>query len=597
MGSPYTTSDVYDPVYDDGGAVFNALNPRFSATFDGSGNVTNGSDVLAAALADAAAAQKPATVYVPGGRSWHIDETVVTRKEVLLRLDPGATLEAVENVDVLELVGGAQVSGGIIDVTLSGFTKAAIHVSGSPAVAVSTPVTTVSDMTITGAGQAGYGIHMNPSVAYAVVTSVRVNNVAFDTLHTGVRLEPASPDGTTVVYVNGNLFDQLSFWKCGRAIETVGLGASPESVAGNQFSSLFIQPATSSSVSVAGIICRGRDNLFSGYIVDASSFTDIGVRLTESSKSNILVLPGIVGTYVENLGERNVVTLSSNEKFPQLMVLAPGNQAVRAFGGSQDDYLAYADRRYTVTQTAGPAPTSTASDLSRLFDPLEKMLYVEWVAPTSQVSLEIDFGGEINYLVTTGIIFRKSATDMPTGVSVWGLTPSDVWEPLFATSSNQSRLVSVMHPTGLTKLKKLRIDLADTSATIWLQKIFGFSGSEGGHAWLPRGGGSAYGAMDLEGGVSVGGGARLAGLLGGTTAWTTAPSSLAAGGVAHADVTVPGATTGAPALATFQPTGATDLVIAAHVASADTVRVTMYNPTASSIPLGNGTVRTWVFEP
>lgn len=74
---------------------------------------------------------------------------------------------------------------------------------------------------------------------------------------------------------------------------------------------------------------------------------------------------------------------------------------------------------------------------------------------------------------------------------------------------------------------------------------------------------------------------------------TANPPSLTAGSVVSATVTVPGATAGDFAVASFTPMNA-GIALSAAVTAANTVTVWFQNNTAGTIDLANGTLRVWL---
>ena len=84
----------------------------------------------------------------------------------------------------------------------------------------------------------------------------------------------------------------------------------------------------------------------------------------------------------------------------------------------------------------------------------------------------------------------------------------------------------------------------------------------------------------------------------GQVAWTETwdPGSIAAAGYEAEDVTVPGAAIGDFVMASLTTMVTNDMMLAAHVSAADTVKVILFNPTANPIDLGIGTLAVIVFK-
>lgn len=79
-----------------------------------------------------------------------------------------------------------------------------------------------------------------------------------------------------------------------------------------------------------------------------------------------------------------------------------------------------------------------------------------------------------------------------------------------------------------------------------------------------------------------------------TASWT--PGAITAGSKASTTLTVSGAAVGDFVLAAHDKILTSDLRISAHVSAADTVKVVIHNPTASSVTVAAGTVSVLVFN-
>lgn len=87
---------------------------------------------------------------------------------------------------------------------------------------------------------------------------------------------------------------------------------------------------------------------------------------------------------------------------------------------------------------------------------------------------------------------------------------------------------------------------------------------------------------------------RTAQALTGTATWD--PGALANGATTNTNVTVQGAAVGDACSVTFSPIGTRNMLINAHVAAANTVRVVLLNHEGAAVDLPSGTVRVWVFK-
>ena len=101
-----------------------------------------------------------------------------------------------------------------------------------------------------------------------------------------------------------------------------------------------------------------------------------------------------------------------------------------------------------------------------------------------------------------------------------------------------------------------------------------------------------------DGGTLTGTQIGLHSLAVGQISWTGAwnPDSMAAAGSTSTSLSVPGASVGDLVIASLSTILTDTVMISAHVSADDTVLVVLYNPTASPINLGSGTLRVAVFK-
>jgi hypothetical protein len=101
---------------------------------------------------------------------------------------------------------------------------------------------------------------------------------------------------------------------------------------------------------------------------------------------------------------------------------------------------------------------------------------------------------------------------------------------------------------------------------------------------------------EIDGGLRVGSaGLVVTALLGASENWN--PNPIPPGEHVQTTLAVAGATTGSPVTATHASIAGTAIMISAVVSAPDVVTVTLFNPTAAAVDLGNGALRVYVFRP
>ncbi len=163
------------------------------------------------------------------------------------------------------------------------------------------------------------------------------------------------------------------------------------------------------------------------------------------------------------------------------------------FLGQQDNFLAFADRRFTVTQQ-GPAPNS--GYLKYAFDATHNN--VRWNSNDS-IIIGIDFNQDISYWRAFGVNFTYNRIARSVKIEGYS-TDSNTWITIYQNSSNNG---NVIHSTGsYSHIRKLRFTFSGIVANgeIAIEEIWAYSAHtffNAGGAFLRKDGGSIYGKVSI----------------------------------------------------------------------------------------------------
>ncbi|EIZ87167.1 hypothetical protein WYO_0204 [Methylobacterium sp. GXF4] len=361
----------------------------------------------------------------------------------------------------------------------SAFTHGAIEIDGADA---------ISDLQITGSirlanvsGQrTGDGLRMSAQTSFANrINYARISLGEIKNFNTGARLS-----ATGQAFVNSNYIYVGSIFDCVQGVVTE-VDAATAGVAFNFFEGS-IQPEASAT---RALVLGGQGNQVNMMIWDWQTTSSPGTAITFSSGSrNNRVRSPIGMDLVEDRSgafkiEANVVEDWSSAS-PSMRSTMPWSLRWQAFAGSQDDMLAFADKRYTVTQTAGSPPVDGA--LSSVFD-LDGSNNATWNASsTYPVSIEVNFNAAPpTYLLGLGASFDFAG--IPSNVALETFDGT-TWTTRRSFANNGRAQVSWQPTNFAVNVKKVRLTFSGppSAGSIYLSRFFGFGTvKDGGGAYRP----------------------------------------------------------------------------------------------------------------
>lgn len=435
---------------------------------------------------------------------YNLDAMLDVPGDTHLAMHPGAVLRPLANIDLLRLRPGAIVSGGKINAAaLPGYTRSAVILDGEDRFGLNHR-TEISSMQLLGSPGEGRGLDLRAgdsagdNVVYCRFEGLTIRNFA-----EAIRLEATVPPSGNA-FVNGNVFNDIGFENPRTAVHIAGSNSTPNAANGNFFHNLQVQVGASTIAPL--IFCEGARNAFTNLQVWdwPGSASGYPVTFAEGSEYNVVQVFGLDERHLDDGGQRNVFASlgPSRPKYAPLLAAAPSNLEDPQFAGEQHDFLAFADRRFSVTQTRGPAPKE--GSLPEIFD-LGMRNGPVWEPLSGEVvELVIDFGAPVHFWSHVGVNFIFGRAARSVQVDLHDATSPGTWDRVLDLNANRSASVVAKvtaNAAAIMARDRLRVTLAGTQpgqSEIRVQKLWAFTKHETGASWLPAANGTLFGGLDLN---------------------------------------------------------------------------------------------------
>ncbi|WP_213414148.1 pectate lyase family protein [Xylanibacillus composti] len=447
-------------------------------------------------------------VKVPPG-VYRTNRTIDIVSGVTFSMSQAAVISPTGDVHVVRLRKNSKLEGGKIDTSrVRDFSKAAVWLNGEDKFKTAGHLTTVSSLELTHApmSRTGYGIYMHASGNDSSISWVHFNNVNIAYYYYGIYVHVEHTG--TQQYINGNKFVQIGLAHniCGIRIDS---HMFPAEASGNLFAAVECQPTNHEEYKGAKgynpdenlfFYVSGASNYISGYFWDGHLTANKQKAVLSANSSHSHIATNLDYTVVADLGHENRIIPNFKTKNDHVhAVIPPTVHGYDMLVGNQDDYLAYAHKRFVVRQTSGPAPS--VGDLSRLFD-LRGDYFVRWndgrETQNQPVSIEIQFPAPLTYAANFGMAFGH-----------WKESPRSLRIRVYA----EGEWKTVCDHRDLPPLKyfvqnylpnfveRVEFSLAGTNDSkrnyLKIVRVFGQSTVDSGAAYLQTGGGKLYGDVDL----------------------------------------------------------------------------------------------------
>lgn len=418
-------------------------------------------------------------------------DTLTEANSRTLELDPRTTVSNTSTTTAAFLVRSyAKLRGGTVFLPANATTAAGVRVLSTP----HTRDWSIEDFSVVGrnytsAAGKGYGIHYDlTNAAAGYVVNGNVTNCRFYYLEKGEYVNLTGANAST--WANAINRSGIGYTWCVTA-EDVARGD------GNNFVNLQVQ---------WGVFCAkhfsigGLNNNFTNITYwDAPSNYLVWELLSTSQNNRINTLIDYP-TQVNNLGAENHILIpekpvSLNSVVGNYDNAASGKPGMTHFFGGQDDILAYANSKYTVTSSG----SISYGNLANVFNPNQtEVVYNDVTA--SNLVVTVNLGATAINITTVGINFY--GTQIGTAYTIQGSNDGISWTTLVTEINNRSarpfyKLANYGYSTKYVRLTVT--DGLDAAKKVGLTRIYATSNEKPGNLWLPRGGGSLYGQIDYFG--------------------------------------------------------------------------------------------------
>ncbi|MFC3768598.1 glycosyl hydrolase family 28-related protein [Paenibacillus sp. GCM10012303] len=448
---------------------------------------------------DSLAAFEGGDIIVPPG-TYNTTNTITVKPKTHLMLSKGSIIRPKLDFHVIRLNRNGKISGGMINTynVEPTFTNSCIYLDGVDKFSTSSHNTSISSLILYGRESriTGTGILMYSTGAGSNICWVHVFDVNISFFDKGIHLHSEYAGKNTEQWVNGNQFNQIGFSWNRYDIYLQGGKGPPYETSGNIFSDIQSQPMKDTT---HFYLCGVR-NYISGIFWDRHLIdSKIAGVFTDQSLLNTVV-SDLTSLDVKDYGTDNFISTTSPIRV--MSGVSPPQVVDNGFlfSGNQDDYLAFADKRFKVTQISGPPLISGL--LSNMFD-LKANSPAIWDGnQTSQenpIVVEIAFPTTITYFSNFGIAFGPWQ-ESPKAIKLERQYQGNWFSPLFDYKglSIQKYIVKHSMPTYIDKFRLTFYGSNASDGRIRILRIFGKSDSEYGAAYLPTIGGNLYGNLHMN---------------------------------------------------------------------------------------------------
>ncbi|MEF3308323.1 glycosyl hydrolase family 28-related protein [Paenibacillus sp. GYB004] len=445
-------------------------------------------------------------IVVPPG-DYTVGATIRIKPKVHLKLSNGTIIRPKSDINVVQLSKDAKISGGRIDTNnLAEFTKGCIYLDGADRFAMDHN-TSISGIILYGkkVRKSGKAIHFLADGTGNNVCWVHVKDVVISYFDKGIHLQAIKNYESDVTFVNGNQFSQIGLNGNNYDIYVEGVqgttntsGGIVES-SGNMFSDIQSEPAKNTT-----------------HFYLSCSYN----RITSKCWDLKVIESGVAGQFAplsrqnivsSNIGTGYIIDQGTNNRIDAIYdaqanlnewihgVIPPSVVDGKLFVGNQDDYLAFANKRFTVSVSG---PSLIGGQISNIFD-LNGDLSAKWNGDTATkenpIVVEILFPSAITYFSNLGIMFgpwNESATAIKIEAKARG-----TWSVVKNNENLTAPREIFIHNTFPFYTEGIRIIMSGSansvSKILRVVRIFGQSSTYSGAAYLQTGGGKMYGNLDM----------------------------------------------------------------------------------------------------
>lgn len=445
------------------------------------------------------------TVIIPDG-VFKINKPIVVPRGVHLKMSQKTVIQPTSgDFNIFQLKPEGKISGGYVDLQNVTFTKAVFYLDAEDVFQFYGQSAMISDINVlnkvptTAGAFTGTGILCEAKTNMGFIDNVKFNNLTFinfdKVIH--LRVDPIldqmfANDPNSMAWVNANYFFQITAQNFKYGLYLEGKASVPRDVGGNMFDQCQFQAEETTE---AIVYCEGAYNTFNLFLWDLHKMADDkqAIQFAKSSKFNKITsaMQLEITESWKDEGYMNIISSPGNY-VPDTRTLANriSTPYKGQFNGNQDDAMINGNLRgYTVTQTSGPAPVGSLTDI---FLPDTEQGPTWTMTPDidymNPVTLEIDCTADpIVYAQYIGTMHPWDA--VPEGLRVEGWTGTE-WIWLHEVKGNSSNDFLISPPySAVDFLHKIKISFygspkLDNKVTIG--RVVAISSKNLGKAYIPQ---------------------------------------------------------------------------------------------------------------
>jgi len=414
--------------------------------------------------------------------TYSIDQTVIF-DNVKVISHPGVMFEVVADVNGVQIGTNCDLIGKleINTQTVVGYTQSACLITGGQGGEMGVDhMTIIEKIVMEGNPSEGVGLHVYSDSDLNFVDFVHTHAVFIRGFNEQLKLESV---GTG--WVNGNNFGNITMYQGDYNIVMSGERSSGGGCGGNTFNSIQIQASSNSiqALKASGI----RHNIFNGLLIYDWDWQQLAIKLDDRCDRNYIITSTLPVT-ISDKGFYNYIR-PLYRPFASRKRILPGNRDIPSYIPT-DNFLAYADKKFTVTQTSGVEQPS----LNSLFDSNGGSA-TRWSDLSSPVVLEIAFNRTIDNIDVVGLNFINGAIASNVKIETFATD----WTTKLNITNNQKTQVFFEGTTnGVTSIRITLSGLENSeTGNIDVEKIFAYSSHwDLDSMYTLKSGGDMYGDID-----------------------------------------------------------------------------------------------------
>lgn len=355
----------------------------------------------------------------------------------------------------------------------------------------------------------GTAIDLHGQTPNSVYIYNSFSNIAISSFEYGVRFrlsKELNPDNTGA-WINAQRFDKVRFANCKYFIHMDGdywRDNYRSETSGNIFKNLELQMNDKTKVAIT---VTGNLNEFDGVLWDEGFLTlgeDYSIICNEKAMNNVFNFPFMMENRQKVDTNKNIIrnhyrmNYGNPTNFNRYGL--PYASGFNTFNGNQDDWLAYADKRFAITWLDG---TPQAQAPTNMFYPNGAPSYWTGQIPNQPTKFEITSkfvdGWLTNFIQSIGIVFDA----IPKTLKITLVTTNGEQKAVI-DETNCTQKFYLGNNTMNGNIKRIIVEMtANSSGSMGIVRLFATANTGEGQTYIKKGGDVIYGDIEFPQGAGV----------------------------------------------------------------------------------------------